>query len=446
MNSLDKNPTQYENTSSKKTLKREVFETSRELEYFSEKELRAQIGHDKIFWPIAILRELIDNSLDACEKSNTSPIIEIEIKDDFIIISDNAVGIPIEIINKSLNYLYRVSDKAYYVSPTRGQMGNALKVIYAAPFVSSGNGYVEIGSHGELYHISIKLDRIAGKPKINHSVTSFVKNGTFVKIHYPKSTSLLLTPNRNSYNIPPTPQELIEGYNAFNPHATFILNGTKYDATGINWTKWSPNMQTSPHWYNVETLSDLVAGYLVKERDNGQHRKTVREFVSEFRGMTGTAKQKLVTGKYSRSYLNEFEKDGDIDRESLKVLLENMKKECIAPKPNLLGIIGKEHFTSWMIGKGGAEHSIKYSKKTGIEGGLPYVLEIGFAVKEDNTARRTMITGLNWSPVIGSDPVSTLQSAVQQARLDPDDAVIFLVHIARPRFEFTDRGKTKIEL
>jgi DNA topoisomerase VI subunit B len=445
MKKLDKNSAQEENSGSKKILTREVFETSRELEYFSEKELRAQIGHDKIFWPIAILRELIDNSLDACEKTNTSPIIEIEIKDDFIIISDNAAGIPVDIINKSLNYLYRVSDKAYYVSPTRGQMGNALKVIYAAPYVTSGNGYVEIGSHGELHHISITLDRIASQPKINHSVTSFVKNGTFVKIHYPKLTSLLITPNYNSYYIPPTPQELIEGYTAFNPHATFILNGTKYDASDTNWTKWTPNMQTSPHWYNVETLSDLVAGYLVKERDNGQHRKTVREFISEFRGLTSTAKQKKVTGNYSRSYLNEFEKDGDIDRESLKVLLENMKKESIAPKPNLLGIIGKEHFTSWMIGKGGAEHSIKYSKKTGIDAGLPYVLEVGFAVKEDNNAKRSMIIGLNWSPVIGSESVSTLQSAVQQARLDPDDAVIFMVHIARPRFEFMDRGKTKIE-
>jgi hypothetical protein len=99
-----------------------------------------------------------------------------------------------------------------------------------------------------------------------------------------------------------------------------------------------------------------------------------------------------------------------------------------------------------MIGKGGAEHSIKYIKKIGIDGGLPYVLEVGFAVKEDNTAKRTMITGLNWSPVIGSEPISTLQSAVQQARLDPHDAVIFMVHIARPRFEFMDRGKTKIGL
>jgi len=48
-------------------LHREHFTTSRECEYFTEKELRAQIGHEKSKWPLAILRELIDNSLDACE-------------------------------------------------------------------------------------------------------------------------------------------------------------------------------------------------------------------------------------------------------------------------------------------------------------------------------------------------------------------------------------------
>ncbi len=430
----------------KKILTREVFETSRELEYFTEKELRAQIGHDKNFWPIAILRELIDNSLDACEKTDIAPIIEIGIKDDYITVSDNGTGIPIDIITKSQDYLYRVSDKAYYISPTRGQMGNALKVIYAAPFVvdPENPGYVEISSHGELHHISITMDRIAGKPVIKDEVSSFVRNGTFVKIN---STSLLfLLNNDDSYKTAPTPQELIEGYTAFNPHVTFILNGTRYEATEPGWKKWTKDMPTSAHWYNTETISDLVAGYLVKERNNGQNKKSVREFVSEFRGLSGTAKQKKVTEDFYRADLSMFEKDGDIDRESLKILLDKMQVECIAPKPQMLGIVGKDHFTKWMIDHGGAEPSITYNIKKGFDDGLPYVFEFGFAVKTDSTLHRTQIAGLNWSPVIGDVPDPTLRQAIQEASINPRDPVIFLVHIAKPRFEFMDRGKTKIEL
>jgi len=36
------------------------------LEFFTEKELQLQIGQPKQCWPIALLKELIDNALDAC--------------------------------------------------------------------------------------------------------------------------------------------------------------------------------------------------------------------------------------------------------------------------------------------------------------------------------------------------------------------------------------------
>ena len=40
-------------------------------------------------------------------------------------------------LERSLDYLVRVSDKAHYVSPSRGQLGNALKCVWAAPYVMS---------------------------------------------------------------------------------------------------------------------------------------------------------------------------------------------------------------------------------------------------------------------------------------------------------------------
>src|SRR5215468_6923197 len=39
-------------------LDRQVFETSRELEFFSEKELMMQVGYDKAVWPLALMKEL----------------------------------------------------------------------------------------------------------------------------------------------------------------------------------------------------------------------------------------------------------------------------------------------------------------------------------------------------------------------------------------------------
>lgn len=439
-------------------LNRVHFETSRLLEYFTEKELRSQIGHDKNFWPIAIIRELIDNSLDACETIGVAPVIEVTIEGNILTVADNGAGIPAEVIEKSLDYSKRISDKAYYISPTRGQMGNALKVIYAVPYVVSPSdpGRVEIASGNQLHTIKITLDRIAGVPVVSHIITDLVKKGNFVRIYYPKLSSLLYNENDSNFtpdvfdsfikSDAPTLDQLIEGYAAFNPHATFILNGTRFEVTSPGWRKWLPTDPTSAHWYNAETLSDLIAGYLVKERSNGQHKKSVKEFISDFRGLSGTAKQKKIAAEYQRADISIFEKAGDIDRDKLKDLLLKMQSESIAPKPQALGIIGKEHFTKWMLQHGAIENSIKYIKNVGTDNGMPYVLEIGFAVNDNAQAGQLKVVGLNWSPVIGTLTDPTLSQAIQSARLDPKDAIIFLLHIARPRFDFMDRGKTKIEL
>ena len=51
------------------TLDRTTFETSRLLDFCSEKELTAQTGHEPDKWPLVILKELTDNALDGCEEA-----------------------------------------------------------------------------------------------------------------------------------------------------------------------------------------------------------------------------------------------------------------------------------------------------------------------------------------------------------------------------------------
>ena len=46
---------------------RSAFVTSRALDFFSEAELTRQFGHGRELWPLALVKELVDNSLDGCE-------------------------------------------------------------------------------------------------------------------------------------------------------------------------------------------------------------------------------------------------------------------------------------------------------------------------------------------------------------------------------------------
>ena len=64
-------------------LKRQDFTTSRELEYFSESELTMQTGYSKgEWWPGVVVKELIDNSLDACEQAGVGPVIAVDFDGD----------------------------------------------------------------------------------------------------------------------------------------------------------------------------------------------------------------------------------------------------------------------------------------------------------------------------------------------------------------------------
>ena len=104
---------------------REVFETSRRLEFCTEKELVAQTGYARPLWPAYAVHELFDNALDACEDKGILPEIRLRVDDGSLEVADNGPGIPPEMVERLLDFDYRVSSREVYVSPCRGAQGNA---------------------------------------------------------------------------------------------------------------------------------------------------------------------------------------------------------------------------------------------------------------------------------------------------------------------------------
>ena len=170
------------------TLERVAFTTSRMLEFFTPKELQMQIGREPSSWPIVLLKELIDNALDACEQAGTAPDITVTVEPDLVSVRDNGPGLPLKTLERSLDYMVRVSNKAHYVSPTRGQLGNALKCVWAAPFVVTGEeGRIDVVTGGLWHTVTVSLDRIAQVPQVDLSSgpDGIVENGTLLRMHWP---------------------------------------------------------------------------------------------------------------------------------------------------------------------------------------------------------------------------------------------------------------------
>lgn len=237
---------------------------------------------------------------------------------------------------------------------------------------------------------------------------------------------------------------MIEGYAAFNPHATFTLGHLHLTPTDTEWRKWQSKDPTSAHWYTPETFRDLIAAYVSAEGDTGQHR-TVRAFVSEFRGLAGTAKQKEVTNGLSGVYLRDLVVAGDLPMAMITELLRRMQATSRPVKPKALGIVGQDHLREWMVHYAGVnEESVRYAKRQGTDK-LPYVIEVAFGVHEDDNDGRRFVTGLNWSPTL-QIPARELRSMLGEMRVDAHDPVTVVAHMAKPRFEFLDRGKTEVSL
>lgn len=430
------------------TLVRTTFKTSRLLDFASEKELVAQTGHHRDAWPLVIAKELIDNALDACEDAGIAPCIAVTVDLSGITIADNGPGLPATTITDVLDFQVRTSSREAYASPTRGAQGNALKTIVAMPFVLDGAaGRVEITVSGIKHLIDFSIDRIKQEPVIAHTEEpADCKNGTVFKVCWPKSPRLNLADSKARF------LQLALNYTWLNPHLTLEVNWhgecTTVQATGPAWAKWLPSNPTSPHWYDVERLGRLVAGYVSNEATAG---RTLREFVCEFRGLSGSAKQKAVLASVnmSREPLTALVINNDLNRELIGQLLVAMQAHSSPVKPDALGQIGREHFEV-QFGENAFEmDSFNYRRTQGITDGVPWLIEVAFAWCPTILGRR-LVTGVNWSPGIlnpfrelGSFGQS-LDTVLTQQRCDRNEPVILALHIACPRVEYLDRGKSAL--
>ena len=234
-----------------------------------------------------------------------------------------------------------------------------------------------------------------------------------------------------------------------NPHITLILDlfgeTHQWDALAAGWRKWRANEPTSPHWYDLERLKRLIAAYITHSKE-----RTVREFVSEFRELSGTAKQKAVLEAVglSRQLLTVFVSEGNLDDERITLLLKAMRTHSAPVKPQALGVIGKEHFKTRLTALGGEVDTFKYVCERGERDGLPWVIETAFVWTPDK--ERRLITGVNFSPGIVNPfrelgPYGMgLEAVLEQQRTGRDEPVVLVVHMACPRVNYSDRGKSAV--
>jgi DNA topoisomerase VI subunit B len=468
-------------------LSRTTFRTSREMDFFTERELVTQTGHGREEWPLVIVKELIDNALDACEEAGVSPVISVTADPCGITVSDNGPGLPEATLRGQLDFTVRVSNREAYVSPCRGAQGNALKTLLPMPHVlDPEQGKFILTAHGTRHEISCGIDPISQRPVIHDDTTTaksknlpdrvgekkLAFSGTETRLEWgPQSDEdgdlwpFSDWPPQHSYGVGRELVAIVEGFAVFNPHATINLNlfgeETVWKATDPNWTKWKPSQPTSAHWYEQRHIERLLGAYITHERDIGADR-LVSEFVAEFDGLSGSAKRTkvLTAAGLKRARLSEFVVDGRLDSDRIALLLDAMRDNTKPVNPKRLGLIGEEHLKERLLAMGVQPESFRYalqipkSKKSQSEADekasfLPWVLESAFGwLGKDAEDERKIVSGANWSAAI-KNPFRSfgatgegLETQLAELRATRREPVVFVLHLAHPRVEYTDRGKS----
>jgi hypothetical protein len=254
---------------------------------------------------------------------------------------------------------------------------------------------------------------------------------------------------------------LARDFTFLNPHLTLSIDcfefTSRIEATDRGWRKWAPSSPTSPHWYELEHLERLLGAYVTHDQQtgNGRPERTVREFISEFRGLSSTIKQKRVLAELdlSRAPLSTLLSNGgrDFDHERVGRLLAAMRAQAKPVGPHLLGTLGRPHLEARLAELGIRNGSFEYKKVSSLgEDGLPQVTEVAFAALEDAHVARRLVTGVNWSAA-WVNPFRTLgeygrslDTLMYRQRFSAEQPIVLLVHVAHPRVQYADRGKSTV--
>jgi DNA topoisomerase VI subunit B len=456
-------------------LNRTTFSASRAAEYFDARQLSTLTGVSTYEFANVILKELVDNSLDACETAGVQPEIDVTVDDDGtdgairICVSDNGPGIPSEVVRSLLDYGVRVSDKAAYRSPTRGAQGNALKTVIGIPYALGSRDPLTITARDGVVHtIKPNVDP-AGNVRIGHAESNGIpwtsesgaEAGTIVNVPVRAEKN-----ERSAQDF--QPQHWVRSFAAFNPHATFRYldkrggseDAVFYKSSREDIKKYVPSQPTSPHWYSAESLKVLIFSHIAHAREGGQD-LPLGAFVRQFAGLTSSAKAKAVGSQLPSdlTHLSDFE-----DRpEDVAWLLAVMQEQAKEPKATSLGYVGKEHFEQFFEGIYNV-NEFNYARNSGtMPSSLPVTFELAVAILDEPGH---LYCGINFSPTFG-DPLEGTTLAGPKFKADgirsflsgghalpeTDNAwfespasVAVAAHIVTPAPLFLDRGKTRLNM
>ncbi|RIK78159.1 ATP-binding protein [candidate division KSB1 bacterium] len=460
----------------------EAFSFNREFDFVRLDGLRRVTGRPPHEWDLYIVKELLDNALDADEtlwREDRKKYPRLNIRMEYINVPQqqchqlfvqvsNRARFPVDQIEDIFATQWYTSRKAFIKGLTRGALGNALKTLLGIPYALRNRAAGDWNP--ELKPLSILCSGMEYLPRFEVDSTAQTIRFEYTKKKGKSVDGTLISVGLDHFEqeMPRTLSQiklLAEQYHLCNPHARFHWTveirdkeWTEEYVANPNWSK--KFLGIAPiHWYTQSAFQDLLGALYRKQCDGDKANTLPIEAVcrcfAQFDNQAVTARQRnTISQVIKQKSLTAIEIQGDVSMQLYRALSQNSARF----ESTLLGGIGLEHMRTIINRVFPVDGDVLYKTFTdaGDEPGIPFVIEA--AVAHLKEGKRQIWTAINFTPTYDDpflrrwlrapikpdDPVLGLRGLMDAYDLTEDTPLALFLHLICPNIESNEFSKTEI--
>ena len=397
-----------------------------------------------------VVKEAVDNSLDATTEMKVLPEIKIELKqvteDRFIVIvEDNGPGIVRQQIPNIFGKLLYGS-KFHSLRQNRGQQGIGISAAVLYSQLTTGKStkiYSRVGPKKAAHYFELQIDTQKNDPNVlkDQEIDWDKDHGTKIEIEiegrYLKGKQSV--------------DEYIKETAIVNPHATFIYISTEKEKLVYERVTEELPVETKeikPHPYGIEL------GHLIRMLQDTRA-NTISGFLQSDFSRIG---QQTAKGICSKADLKAEEKPKKLDGKQIEALFKSLQEtKIMAPPGDCLSPIKAELLEKGLKKEINADFYVTSTRPLAVYRGMPFQIEVGisFGGEIEKESQIRLMRFANRVPLLYQQGACAITEAVtdmnwkpyglqQSGNNLPTGPAIILVHIASVWVPFTNEAKEAI--
>jgi len=398
---------------------------------------------------ITVVKEAVDNALDACEEAGILPDIFVRISkvdDHFkIVVEDNGPGIPKEQIPRVFGKLLYGS-RFHEIRQSRGQQGIGISAAVLYAQLTTGKPAIIISKTPDeerAKKVVLYINTKKNEPEIVEEGEEewYLPSGT--KIELEIAGNYVRERKQSVY-------EYLRETSVINPHAkiTFVEpDGTINEFKRVTEDVPPPPKSIKPHPHGIElgTLMNML---------KATKATTLRKFLKDEFVRVG---DKIADDVLKKGGFSGDEVPQEMGRDEAAKLLNAFRQTDFLPPPtDCLSPIGEAMIAKSLMAEYQPEFVYAVTRKPRVYSGHPFLVEVGIAYGgEIKSEKVTLLRYANKIPLLYQQGGCALTKAVESVNWKsygmlqnkgelPSAPAVILIHLASTNIPYTSESKESV--